>query len=409
MSELIKQSDNRATIRWKLLTGASALAIAASTPSMAGDDSGHPLLWIEIGGDADMLSGFGDRFSAPFLEQTPTPTPYLGGSPVDLQKPPRYSFGGDATVALQPQDSDWIFSAGIRYGRSSNKRDVHHQTGVTTKFPNPEYLYFKNNNPVVLSYYPSIIASYPKYAAKFAQTTVNQSEKHLVLDFQAGKDVGLGMFGKGGTSVLSAGVRVARFTSHTDVLIRAKPNVDFYSVPVLGSKYNILESRWSTYYLHGQAKRSFSGIGPSLSWSASAPLAGNVQDGQLSLDWGLNGAVLFGRQRAKVSHQTTRRDLYAKYSTPVPPSLNPVGFYEVTHYFTNYKHRPPAQIRSRNVTVPNFGATIGLSYRIEDAKLSIGYRADYFFGAMDGGIDRTKKTTLGFNGFFASISIGIGD
>ena len=33
MSELIQKNDNRATIRWKLLTGASALALTAYVSS----------------------------------------------------------------------------------------------------------------------------------------------------------------------------------------------------------------------------------------------------------------------------------------------------------------------------------------------------------------------------------------
>ena len=35
MSELIQKNDNRATIRWKLLTGASALALTAYVSSAA--------------------------------------------------------------------------------------------------------------------------------------------------------------------------------------------------------------------------------------------------------------------------------------------------------------------------------------------------------------------------------------
>jgi hypothetical protein len=36
------------------------------------------------------------------------------------------------------------------------------------------------------------------------------------------------------------------------------------------------------------------------------------------------------------------------------------------------------------------------------------YRADFFFGAMDGGIDTAKKENVGFYGPFATISIGLG-
>ena len=53
------------------------------------------------------------------------------------------------------------------------------------------------------------------------------------------------------------------------------------------------------------ASRSFHGIGPSLSWQASAPVAGNTQDGEIAFDWGLNAALLFGRQKARTHHQTT--------------------------------------------------------------------------------------------------------
>jgi hypothetical protein len=41
--------------------------------------------------------------------------------------------------------------------------------------------------------------------------------------------------------------------------------------------------------------------------------------------------------------------------------------------------------------------------------LSTHYRAGYFFGAMDTGIDAAKKTTPGFNGIYASIGIGMGN
>jgi hypothetical protein len=408
MSELIQKHDGRTSIRWKLLTGASVLALIASSPSAVADGD-HPLLWIELGGNVDMLSGTGDRFDAPFLHLTPTPGPYQHKSPFELQKPSRFTFGGEASVAFQPENSDWIFSAGIRYGRSNNKRDVHRQTGVTKKFPNPEYVYFKNHNPAALSHYPSIMPSGTKYAAKFAETTVNQSEHHMVLDFQAGKDVGLGMLGHNGKSVLSGGVRMARFSSHAEVSIRAKPNVDFYDVPLFGGKYEIPFTRWSTYYLHGQADRSFHGIGPSLSWSGSTPVAGNVQNGELELDWGVNGAVLFGRQKAKISHQTTAKDMKAKYHTNIPTNIYTFRGYRTTHYITRYKLHPAPQNRSRGVRVPNLGATIGVSYRIEQTKLSLGYRADYFFGAVDGGIGAAKKTTLGFNGLYASVSVGLGD
>ncbi len=44
-----------------------------------------------------------------------------------------------------------------------------------------------------------------------------------------------------------------------------------------------------------------------------------------------------------------------------------------------------------------------------DAKISLGYKADFFFGAIDGGIDARKNENRAFFGPYASISIGLGD
>ena len=63
--------------------------------------------------------------------------------------------------------------------------------------------------------------------------------------------------------------------------------------------------------------------------------------------------------------------------------------------------------RSRSVTVPNLGGFAGLSLRYTNAKVSLGYRADFFFGAMDGGIDARKAANQSFHGPFATIALGL--
>ncbi len=116
------------------------------------------------------------------------------------------------------------------------------------------------------------------------------------------------------------------------------------------------------------------------------------------MDWGLNAAVLFGRQSAKSRHQTTarygrgRNSIYHPTSRVVLPQRGP------------YTHT-----RSRNVTVPNIGGTVGLSWKLQNFKMSLGYRADFFFNAIDGGIDARKSENRAFYGPYASISIGLGD
>ena len=121
---------------------------------------------------------------------------------------------------------------------------------------------------------------------------------------------------------------------------------------------------------------------------------GKPQDGEITFDWGINAALLFGRQKMRGHHQSTERYHGHKYSA---------NYRKVLHH---YSYNPS---RSRSITVPNVGGFAGFSLRWPNAKVSLGYRGDFFFGAMDGGVDTRKNETLGFNGPYASISVGLGD
>jgi hypothetical protein len=59
------------------------------------------------------------------------------------------------------------------------------------------------------------------------------------------------------------------------------------------------------------------------------------------------------------------------------------------------------------VAVPNVGALAGATFRIENAKVSFGYRADFFFGAMDGGIDSRKSYDRNFYGPYINVGLGL--
>ncbi len=113
-------------------------------------------------------------------------------------------------------------------------------------------------------------------------------------------------------------------------------------------------------------------------------------------DWRANAALLIGRQKATIHHQST-----AQYQTGhsvfghLPPRVL---------LFQHSTNPPP---RARTVTVPNVGGFAGLTFRVENFKISAGYRADLSFGAMDGGIDAAKSENRSFYGPFASISIGL--
>jgi len=120
------------------------------------------------------------------------------------------------------------------------------------------------------------------------------------------------------------------------------------------------------------------------------------QDSELTLDWGLNASVLFGRQRSNIHYQTTGQYHTAKYHGSPPNAQR----YVVSHRSVNVPDR------SHTVAVPNIGGFAGLSFRYNVAKVSFGYRADFFFGAMDRGIDTHKSENRGFFGPFATVSIG---
>jgi len=389
MSELIQNHDNRATIRRKLLAGASALALTAyisSAVTAKAEDADRPQIWIELGGQLSQLEDGSETFSPPLMDVRPS----IFSPSQKFEKPPLYSIDEFADLSFQPKDSNWIFAASIQYGRSASNRHVHQQT-----YPAPFHKYTPSGLPDRYVY---------GYAAKFADTLSRNSEQHLVLDFQAGKDVGLGMFGKDGSSVVSVGVRIAQFRSKSNIALKSNPdwhfNYKYVNYPSSGiTNWEITTGQpYHSNAARFTARRSFRGIGPSLSWKASAPFAGNPQDGELAVDWGVNMALLFGRQKTKTHHQTTGRyHIGTKYAAAGYP---PITYQGPAH---------PDHTRSRRVTVPNVGGFAGLSFSYSDAKISLGYRADFFFNAIDGGIDARKNENRAFYGPYASISIGLGD
>ncbi len=375
MSELKTTQNTDRGFRRQLLTTVCALALLTSVSARdvkaADSDADRPTVWIELGGQLVHVSGQGDNFPVGFLAQNPNSPVLKPVSPLQAQNPPPFSFGGEGKVSFQPESSDWIFSAAVNYGRSSNFKHVDHQTNHTI----PEIKY----------------GLHPTTVANFADTQAHHRESHAILDFAVGKDVGLGLFGRTASSTLNFGVHYAQFSSQATFDVRARPDLlinYFYFGTV-----KVPEIYFHTYHATGKASRNFHGIGPSLSWNSSAPFAGNTHDGELTFDWGANAAILFGRQKTRVQHQESahfKSQAFSKY------------------YALDYQRSGEGHSTSRSVTVPNVGGFAGASWRIENFKASFGYRTDFFFGAIDGGIDTRKSENVGFYGPFATISVGLG-
>ena len=334
-------------------------------------NSEQPSVWLEISGNLERVTGQGNPFAPNFLTKYSDSVVLQPITPIQAQNPPLFEFGESGRIVLQPKGTDWVVAASVIYGRSSSFKHVDHQTSrVFTKYK-----------------------GYTTDLEKFADTKVKRQESHLLLDFSAGKDVGLGLFGRQVSSVFSVGIRFAQFTTKETFHINARPDLQLqYKYPShIGTVYFVPDRRFHTYQATGAATRSFVGVGPSLSWTGSAPVIGEQQSGEVSLNWGASAALLFGKQKTHAQHHETGR----------------YGQNVVTGYTTLYVNPVAGHNSDRRVIVPNIGGFAGASWRIENFKVSAGYRADLFFGALDGGIDARKSETLGFKGPFATISVGL--
>jgi hypothetical protein len=385
MSELIHTRNGKNDFHWQLLTTVSAVALLAavygSREARAGDQNvDQPTVWIELGGQLVHASGQGDSFPIGFLAANPNSPVLRPVSPLQAQRPEPFGFAEEGKITFQPESSGWNFSVGVTYGRSNSSKHIHNQTD------NVFYKYLQSGLPRQ--------PAHPDTKADFADTHAQRRESHVILDFTAGKDVGMGMFGKESSSTVGLGVRFAQLASKASFDVRARPDLEkkYARYPAYHVTYVL--PHFHTYHATGQASRSFSGIGPSLSWKASAAFAGNPSHGEAMLDWGVNAAILFGKQKARVRHQESGH----YYATAV---------HALNSYALTYQ-RSGGHTNDRSVMVPNVGGFAGASYRIENFKVSAGYRADFFFGAIDGGIDARKSETLGFYGPFASVSVGLG-
>jgi hypothetical protein len=352
MSELTNVRSERSDIRRRLLTTvcATALLVCVSASHEAKADDAP--FWIELGGTFSHLEDTQDAYLPPFAVATPRP-PFAQVSPAEVQKVSPASWDGSAKISFEPTGTDLVFSAGVLYGKANRARSLIQQT--------------------VQPYGGAFSDVYP--ASQIVTSKNNAS--HAVADFRAGKDIGLGMLGMRGSSLISLGVRYAQFQSQSSATIRSQPT-------------NLADGlAYNRFYATFAETRKFTGVGPSLSWDASAGLVGDPASGEIALDWGASAAVLFGRQTVRGHHQTT--DNYFHH------------FYRYLAY-----HHTGSPNRSKQASVPNVGGFAALSWRYPNAKVSVGYRADFFFGAMDGGVDAARKEHVGFYGPFATVSVGLG-
>src|SRR6185312_11660722 len=128
MSELI-QNNRKTQARWQLLATASAIALLGYTGGAAAQGD-EPQLWIELGGQMTRLDVGQETFSPAFPQKRPA----MFAPSTDFEELPHQSVDETGKLSFRPSGSDWVFSAGVRYGRSVRKMDKNQQT-----FPKPVY------------------------------------------------------------------------------------------------------------------------------------------------------------------------------------------------------------------------------------------------------------------------------
>ncbi|HVP83924.1 MAG TPA: Lpg1974 family pore-forming outer membrane protein [Rhizomicrobium sp.] len=360
MTDLMQPRVSSKQLRYRLLATVSSMAfvVCGEIAHARDDNDGRPSFWIEIGGAFDQLASDSDVWLAPN-----TPSPQANPTP-PFGILPKVGYDLDLKVIAEPHDSDWSFSIALVYGRSLRGRKTNHDQTYNTKIgldeSPPKYVYTNWN---------------------FANTQQRSTSNHLILDFQAGKDVGIGIFG--GKSTLNVGIRWAKLNDDASGHLSGATNAiaTFPLVPYA------TETKVDADFA---AKHSFNGIGPSISWESQMPIAGSRSDG-FSVDWGINAALLFGKQKTR-----TNLHMHSSYCATFIGGCTPGA------------GSTQSLQRSKTVIVPNLGGFAGISWRMPNAKVSVGYKADFFFNAIDVGINTRGTATRGFYGPFATVSIGLG-
>ncbi|MDE2465759.1 MAG: TonB-dependent receptor, partial [Alphaproteobacteria bacterium] len=371
-------------------------------PSFFTDADGKaPHVWLTLGGDYNEFvsaseSPYNPLASANFPNGgSPTPSWAKGlPTPAQLQHTPTSGFDWNGALSFRPPESDWVFRAAVRYGRSSRNVGFHKSqaAGTKTQAFGQKCTAFPTNS----SGYNLQQDCEHGVDKEFDTSKNSSSEQHAILDFTVGKEVGIGLFGTHQKGTLAGGVRIAQFDSRSHLNLGADP--------VYNLDPNIFKKYHEVYQFTSNESRSFRGMGPEITWNAHTPLAGNVDEGEVTLDWGMNFAVLFGRQRVNLQHTV----VHCRHSGP-DFGLSTCDGKSFGEPVTGEITEPTDNVvRSHKVGVPNLGGHIGASMVYRNAKISVGYRYDGFFGVMDGGETTPLQYNRSFAGPYVNFTLGLG-
>ena len=331
-----------------------------------------------------------------------------------------WTTGGQMRVTYRPEGSAWTLSGGVRYGRVGNSTGRQRQEEVTgdavCRFKTSEAyspyvpgvdlgfigkLSCDPNYGPVTKDIPSLGSKYfpNRYNSNYViaptnrlSTSTDRREDHLIVDFDVGKDMGLGVLGTHGSSV-RAGLRYADFKSTIAGDMRAVPDV---MMPTDGwAKYNTTFHQYAASFA---AEREFKGAGPTLSWEASRSVLGGQETGHWDVDWSIAGGALYGKQKTSISGTQGSDYFNAKYPTKdfILSGLQPPA------------QAPFAMRRTKSVLAPVLDLSLGLSFEVPGVKLSTGYRWERYFNVLDAGFTSHESYDRTLDGPYFKVAVGFG-
>jgi outer membrane receptor protein involved in Fe transport len=289
---------------------------------------------------------------------------------------PDWGDGRDVKLSYSPSGS-WRASLGVRFGRTNEfVRKTRSGENIYSCIA-PAFVCAVDTTKNLIQF------------NNYGSSDYRGVERHVFVDFLIGRDVGFGV--KRGEATLSAGLRYAELESSADLSLSGTPD---WQVPAVNMR--AVGAKHHEYRGVRNSDRTFRGFGPVISWDASLPLLENDDWGAVALDWSLSGGVLFGRQKTSLTgqEQVTYWNNQRSLDFPEPPT---------------YEHSTPfAASRSRSVTVPTAGASLGLAYKLDRFQLGAGYRWERYFDAIDGGYAEHKSYDRTIDGPYFKIAVGFG-
>jgi len=293
--------------------------------------------------------------------------------------------GREARLIYRPTDA-WRIAAGLRYGRTNGSSRTHGQEAAGPRkcgvFVDGPFGYLCDPaSPGYQEAFNNITG------IEFGDSATVSREEHSVAEFAVGRDVGMGLFDQG-HSTLSAGLRYASFESSTNMSTDSLTNLYMRDAWV---KYGVTYDRHEAII---RAEREFTGVGPLVSWDAAQRLWGSAEQGRLDLEWALTGGVLFGKQKTTVEGAEGAASLDVKYSfqsPPLPLATTPVEYR-----------------RTDSVNVPMLDLSLGLAYEAGRMKVGAGYRWERYFDVLDVGYDEHKDADRTIDGPYFKVSVGFG-